>query len=139
VTDAFLPEYRQAVEGVAKGADPERKDELGTLVSNPKAIVRGAVFRIFSFALRKGNPEGAYSYVCRKIRMRRGMDDERMYAILLVLHIASEDAKQDTRYWGIEDCRKESWCGYCKKALVITLFNRSPHTCDDCYTKRRDI
>jgi len=139
VTDSvFLPEYQQAVDGVARGPHHSMVRECDGLTANTDYLIDGAKARIFSFAMRKGSPESAFDFVRRKARMRPNQEDEKMYAVLLVLHIALEEAKKDTRYWGIADPALESWCGYCKKALFVTLFNESPHTCDDCYAKRRE-
>jgi len=133
----FLPEYWKAVHGVARGADAEAMAELIEIARRPFTLVLEAKKRIFSFALGKGSPESAYSFVRRTVEMRDGWDDREEYTTLLVLHIALEEAKADTRYWGIEDPSTESWCGYCKKALPVSLFNESEHTYDDCYSKRR--
>ena len=133
----FLPEYQQAVEGVSRGADPVLVDQAHALLWNAHEMIRQAERRIFSFALRKGPPESAYSYVKRKMHVRNDAVDEEGYALFLVLHLALASAKTDTRYWGIEDPKEESYCGYCKKALPAPMFNESQHTCDDCCLKRR--
>lgn len=49
-----------------------------------------------------------------------------------MVSLALAKARQDTRYWGVNDPAVQSYCSVCREVVELGKFKRCEWVCDDC-------
>lgn len=116
--------------------------------------------RNLDFLLKEGQ-ERIFRYVlhrCNKVRMthrerttlnlcafveaelvtrRPATGQERARIEVAVMALVHDFAQTSTRYWGVSNRRKESYCTRCDRALPRSDFDDGSLTCAECVAKRQ--